>query len=98
MSLPVVFLRAARTEYDDAIDWYEARQVGRGARFSAAVGRVLTRIADQPQLYAEVFDTVREAPVARYPYCVYYREEAGQLVVLSVFHTSRDPSVWQGRV
>jgi plasmid stabilization system protein ParE len=97
MSLPVVFRRAARTEFDEAADWYEQRRAGRGARFTAAVRQVLDRIADQPQLYAEVFQDVREAPVAGYSYGVYYREEAGQLVVLAVFHTSRDPSIWQSR-
>src|SRR5215468_11206810 len=98
MSLPIVFRRAARAEFDDAADWYEQRRAGRGARFTAAVRQVLDRIADQPQLYAEVFQNVREASVAGYPYAVYYREEAGQLLVLAVFHTSRDPTIWQSRV
>lgn len=97
MSLPIVFRRAARAEFDDAADWYEQRRTGRGALFSAAVRQVLDRIADQPELYAEVFQDVREAPVMGYPYCVYYRVESGQLLVLAVFHTSRDPSNWQGR-
>jgi toxin ParE1/3/4 len=49
-------------------------------------------------MYPEVLEDVREAPVVGYPYCIYYREEPGQLFVLSVFHTSRDPAVWQRRV
>jgi plasmid stabilization system protein ParE len=97
MSLPVVFRRAARAEFDDAANWYEQRSARRGALFSVAVRQVLDRIADQPRLYAEVFQDVREAPVPGYPYCVYYRPESSQLVVLAVFHASRDPSIWQGR-
>lgn len=97
MSLPVVFRRAARAEFDDAADWYDQRRPGRGATFTAAVRQVLSQIAAQPRLYAEVFQDVREAPVAKYPYCVYYREEPGQILVLSVFHTSRDPQIWQSR-
>jgi toxin ParE1/3/4 len=64
---------------------------------TAAVQRVLDQIAAQPDFYPQVYQDVREALVPGYPYCVYYREEPGQVVVLSVFHTARDPSIWQGR-
>jgi plasmid stabilization system protein ParE len=97
VSLPVVFRRAARAEFDDAADWYEARRPGLGAAFTAAVQRVLDRIAAQPDFYAAVWNGVREALVPGFPYCVYYREEPGQVLVLSVFHTARDPSIWQSR-
>jgi plasmid stabilization system protein ParE len=97
MSLPVVFRRAALAEFDDAADWYEQRRAGLGAAFTAAVQRALDQITAQPDFYPQVYQDVREALVSRYPYCVYYREEPGQVVVLSVFHTSRDPSIWQGR-
>jgi plasmid stabilization system protein ParE len=97
MSLPVVFRRAARAEFDDAADWYDHRRAGLGAAFTAAVERVLDQVAAQPDFYPQVYQDVREALVPGYPYCVYYREEPGQVVVLAVFHTSRDPSIWQGR-
>ena len=98
MSLPVVFRRAARDELDSGIDWYEARRAGLGDAFADAVELVVGAAAAQPDFYAAVYGNTREALVAGYPYCVYYREDAGRLIVLSVFHTSRDPSVWQRRV
>jgi plasmid stabilization system protein ParE len=97
VSLPIVFRRAARAEFDDAADWYEQRRTGLGPAFTATVQRVLDRIAAQPDLFATVWADVREAPVGRFPYAVYYREEPSQLLVLSIFHTSRDPSIWKGR-
>src|SRR5262249_39719941 len=97
MSLPIVFRRVARAEFDDAAGWYEQRRVGLGASFTAAVQRGLDQIAARPDLYPQVYQDVREALVSGYPYCVYYREEPNQVLVLSVFHTARDPSVWQGR-
>jgi len=51
MSLPVVFRRAARAEFDDAADWYEQRRAGLGAAFTAAVQRVLDQLAAQPDFY-----------------------------------------------
>jgi plasmid stabilization system protein ParE len=97
MSLPIVFRRLARAEFDDAADWYEQRRAGLGAAFTAAVQHVLDKIAAQPDSYPQVYQDVREALVPGYPYCAYYREEPAQVVVLSVFHTARDPSIWQGR-
>jgi plasmid stabilization system protein ParE len=97
MTLPVVFRRAARVEFDGAADWYEQRRAGLGAVFTAAVQRVLDRIAAQPDFYPQVYQDVREALVSGYPYCVYYREEPDPVLVLSVFHTARDPFIWQGR-
>lgn len=97
MSVPVVFRREARTEFDGAADWYEQRQLGLGPRFTRAVQRVLDRVARQPDFYPIVWRDVREALVRGFPYCVYYREEPRQVLVVSVFHTARDPAVWQGR-
>ena len=93
----LAFRRVARVEFDEAADWYERRQVGLGPRFVAAVQRVLDRITELPDFYPVVHGDVREALVRRFPFCIYYREGADQILVLAVFHTSRDPSVWQDR-
>lgn len=97
MSLPVAFLRIARVEFDNAANWYEVRRAGLGMTFTNSVERVLNRIAEHPDFYAQAYKDVREALVPRYPYCVYYRIADAGILVLSVFHTARDPSVWQGR-
>ena len=98
MTVPVLLRRQARREFDEAANWYEQRRAGLGVRFVLAVQRVLGAIADNPARYPEVFDDVREGLVPGFPFCVYHRVEAGQVIVLAVFHTSRDPSIWQSRV
>jgi len=50
-----------------------------------------------PRLHREVFGDIRRAVVRGFPYCVYYREEPALIRVISVFHTSRDPKIWQSR-
>lgn len=94
MSRPVAFRRAARAEFDAEVDWYTARGARLGTTFTRAVEREIDRATAQPDFYAAVLGDVREALVPGFPFCVYYREEPGQLLVLSVFHTSRDPAVW----
>lgn len=87
----------AREEFDAGYDHYEGRRAGLGESFADAVQVALDRIASAPQLHRVVFADVRRAVIRGFPYCVYYREEAAQIRVLSVFHTKRDPNVWQSR-
>lgn len=97
MSLPLILLDEARDEFNDSHDWYEARQLGLGARFDAAVNRVLATIEKSPLRFPVVYEDVRRAVVPVLPFRIYFAVEANQILVTSVFHTSRDPAIWQGR-
>ena len=97
MSLSLVFRAGPQAEFDGAAVWYEARRAGLGDDFVAEVQRVLDTIVNQPNRYPVVYGDVREAAVRRFPYCVYYRAKADRVVVIAVFHTSRNPAVWQAR-
>lgn len=97
MSLRVLFRRAARAEFDEAVDWYEKRRTGLGDRFAVAVDAILDGIVAQPDFYPIVMEDIREALIPGFPYCVYYRVGPRAIRVLSVFHTARDPSIWQSR-
>ena len=97
MSLPVILAPETRAEFDDAYDWYEQQRPGLGEVFADRVQQVLDRIATNPRLHQAVLRDVRKAVVARFPYCVYYREEPSCVRVLAIFHTRRDPRIWQSR-
>jgi toxin ParE1/3/4 len=97
MSLPLVFRPAAQTEFGEAALWYEMQQVGLGTDFVAEVQHVLDRLAKQPNRYPVAFGDVHEAPVQRFPFCLYYRVKLDRIAVIAVFHSSRNPAVWQSR-
>ena len=97
MSLPIVLRCEAEEEFDEAFDWYESRLTGLGEKFAAEVQRVFDRIADSPHAHRVVFTDIRKGVVLRFPYCVYYRPHSDRIEVIAVFHTSRDPSMWQDR-
>ena len=98
MSLPLDVTPAAQDEIADGHDYYERYRAGAGPEFVEAVQVIFDRITAFPRYGRLVLRDARKAVLVGYPYCVYYREVAGTIVVLSVFHTSRDPSVWQARV
>lgn len=98
MSLPIQFRPEAQEEYDAAIDWYELQQTGLGADLARKVGDSISRISANPLLHAKAYGDVRKATVKRFPYVVLYQVDPTEILVVSVFHTSRDPNVWKSRI
>jgi plasmid stabilization system protein ParE len=97
MSLPLVIRPAAQAELDDAASWYDRQKLGLGADLIDEVQKVLDTIVNQPDRYPITSGDIREAAVRKFPYCVYYRVGQSRIAVLAVFHTSRDPAIWQSR-
>ncbi|MBN8443580.1 MAG: type II toxin-antitoxin system RelE/ParE family toxin [Thauera sp.] len=93
----ILFRPQARAEFDAAGDWYEAELRGLGEAFLDAVEAQLSRIATNPLLYPAVYRDVRKAALKRFPYCIYFRLRGDTVVVLAVFHTSRNPESWKRR-
>lgn len=98
MRLPLGFHSDAQKEFDAVIAWYESQRPGLGEEFISRVEDALDRIGRTPEGHALVRRDVRCARVHRFPYAIYYRVEADRVTVVSVFHASRDPHVWQSRV
>jgi hypothetical protein len=97
MRLTVRFRSSARAEYDLAIAWYDQARTGLGSIFEAAVQAVLDEASVTPDRFPVADGDVREAAVSGFPYCVYYRVRQSLLIVVAVYHQSRDPSGWHGR-
>lgn len=97
MSRSLVFRRQAREEFVAAGEWYERELPGLGGDFLAEVDRTLKLILGQPDAFPKMFDGVHKAVVKRFPYCLYFRVRGDVVVVLAVFHSARNPAIWQGR-
>jgi len=97
MSLPLNIREEARAEFREAVDWHEQRWPGQGAELIAAVELVFDRILANPRRGRVMDDPIRRVLVPDFPYAVFYYPREDAIVVTCVFHTSRDPAVWQGR-
>jgi plasmid stabilization system protein ParE len=98
MKWPIRLVPEAKAEFDADADWYEEKQIGLGVDFVAKVRDVLNRIAKNPRIHATIHGDVRKAVVQRFPYIVLCVEEPDEVVVIAVFHTSRDPAIWKKRL
>ncbi len=87
-----VLRRVAEKEFDDSIGWYESEREGLGQEFRVAIEEYFQRIADNPERFPKVRGEVRRAVVLRrFPFVIHFLIETERIVVLSVFHTSREP-------
>jgi len=91
MKRGIVLRRVAEKEFDDSIAWYENEREGLGQEFRNGVEEYFQRIADNPEWFPEVRGEVRRAVVRRFPFVIHFLIEKERIVILSIFHTSREP-------
>jgi plasmid stabilization system protein ParE len=82
---------AAIADSAEAAEYYDARQAGRGLKFSQALRLAVAAILDAPDGYEVVFGRVRRFIVDGYPYGVFYRLSGDVIRIIAVKHHSRDP-------
>jgi plasmid stabilization system protein ParE len=93
-----LLLRAeAAADVEAAYVWYEKQRPGLGAEFLDAVQSTLGMIREHPAAAPVVHEDIRRSLLKRFPYGVYYRQIAGDIVVIACFHASRNPRVWKER-
>jgi len=91
-----VLRRIAEREFEDSIAWDENQCAGLGLEFRAAIEGCFQQIADHPEWFIQIRGEVRRAVVRRFPFVIHFLVEPERIVVLSVFHTSRNPEQLRG--
>ncbi len=91
MTRPLAVHPDADAEIEEAAVWYEARRVGLGLEFMAAVDRVLHSVAEDAERFPTWRPPWRRAPMTRFPYVVFFEAEEDRVVVWAVAHTKRRP-------
>ena len=97
MRLPVAFHRARSAEFIEASVWYESKRFGLAIEFMAEIDRCVSLAAENPQQFTFVSEDLRRVVANHFPYSIYFRPEKYRIVVLAVFHSSRNPEIWQAR-
>lgn len=71
---------------------------GLGSEFLLCIDAVFSAVLRGPERFPRVHRVVRRALMRRFPYEVFFVEDAERVVVLSVFHAKRNPKQWQERI
>jgi toxin ParE1/3/4 len=92
------FLDAAEDDIAAAFEWYESKRVGLGAEFVHAVDAALLSLLSFPESREAVHRSTRRCLMGRFPFEIFYRLEAGLLVVVACMHAARDPKAVLRRI
>jgi plasmid stabilization system protein ParE len=96
--MKISFLDAARSELDDAIDYYEERRSGLGFEFAEEVEQALERINHYPEAWSPLSLRVRRCIVNRFPYSVIYENRSEIIIIVAIQHHNQKPESWRSRV
>ncbi len=91
-------LPAAREEFLEAADRYDAQTPGLGEEFIVAVEYAAGRIAAFPEHGSPYLAGTRRVVLRRFPYSVVYQVEPEGALVIAVAHHSRRPAYWRDRL
>jgi len=87
----------AEDDVEAAVAWYSSERAALALAFIDNLDRLLGRIRETPLQFPEVAVNVRRALMARFPYGVFFRVVADQVVVFGVLHLHRNPHAWRSR-
>ncbi len=96
--MPTLIVRVrARTEIDEAFEWYRTRSPDAARGFLDAVDIALARIAEAPERFSVVRGRLRRLLLQGYPYAVYYKVYPRTISVVGVIDGHRHPDIWLSR-
>lgn len=94
MSRKVRITSIAEMEISDSIFWYDSQSSGLGSEFYNEVFELIEAIRNNPKIYKVRHFQIRVAPIKRFPFSIHYVFENNEILILSVFHNSRNPENW----
>jgi hypothetical protein len=88
----------AERELNEAIAFYEDKEIGLGFDFAAEVYSTILRLMTFPQAWPLIDAEIRRSLVMRFPYGVLYSEGKDEVIIIAVMNLHRKPDYWKDRV
>ena len=97
MSREIIVKPPAQHDIDEAFIWYEKALDNLGFEFLLSLEAVIEAIKRNPEHAGFAYKHIRSIALMRFPFSVYYIVETEVIIVLAVFHHSRNPVEWEQR-
>jgi plasmid stabilization system protein ParE len=91
------FHEHAEAEFDNAVAYYEDRQIGLGIEFAQEVYATIARIIQYPEAWSPMSKNTRRCLVNRFPFGVIYQVKSGSVRIIAVADLRRRPDYWLDR-
>lgn len=87
----------ARTDLNQAVDYYENCQSGLGSEFLDEVEAAIERILQFPEAWSKLSHRTRRCLTNRFPYGIIYQIQENHIRIIAVAHSHRHPKYWVDR-
>src|SRR2546422_104826 len=95
MTYRLIIRKRAENHLIEAYDWYEKQKSTLGKEFLFCVDASLMAVKNNPMLFQLRYKNIRCALIPRFPYGIFYFVDKNKIVVIAVFHLSRNPKLWK---
>jgi len=92
------FLPEARSEFADAVKFYEDKEPGLGNRLKNEIEEACSTIVAHPLLWRERQGGFRRVNCPVFPYYIAYFTRRHVILIAAVAHESRHPDYWKKRL
>lgn len=97
MSLKLILSDEAVLDIEEAFLWYLAIEPKLADDFETLLYTSFNDILSFPNSFQKRYKNVRVRFLERFPYGVHYLTQDSSVIVVGVFHTSRNPKNWFNR-
>ena len=94
----VVILPPAEAELEEAVQFYNERQIGLGEEFLSEFQAAITRIIERPLWFEQFEPSFRRCRMRRFPYGLIFELADETIVITAVMHLHREPNRWKDRI
>jgi len=90
----------AKADLSETSKWYERQQKGLGKRFLTEMREAFDIISKSPTGFQIRYDDYRIYFTKIFPYGIHYQyfSEKNEIHIKAVFHTSRNPQIWEQQI
>lgn len=89
--MKIKFTFKAKKEFINSAQFYESRRSGLGRRFEKEIKKQVEFIQNNPKSAELKYEDIRVLVVKIFPFTIHYKIENEYIVIVAIFHSSRNP-------
>ena len=94
----VRFLSVAEAELDEAIAYYEEKEIGLGLRFLSEIRNSVDRVLAYPDAWPRISEHCQRCRTKVFPYGLIFQIRNEEILIVAVASLHREPNYWKDRL
>ncbi len=95
--LEVEYSEKSKEDVREVVLWYNLQRQGLENEFLKNLNESVDQIKEYPFHYQKYFREIRSIILKRFPYRLIYKVIGNRIVIIGIFHTSRNPKLIRKR-